>query len=121
MQISQTREQIRALSSLQSHCEIQDITLLSSTVIRAKAGNEFKAPFSAKPALSNVSWVIRGNFLVVEVSFEYAAWDSSEPPERLFGVNCTFEVAYELRPSGFVPSDAELASFARGTAIFNCW
>ncbi len=121
MQISQTQEQIRALSSLQAHCEIRDITLLSSSVSRAKAGNEFKAPFSAKPALSNVSPVLRGSSLVVEVSFEYSAWDSSEPPERLFAVHCTFEVDYELRPPGFVPSDEELASFCRGTAVFNCW
>lgn len=120
MQLSQTQEQIDALSSLQSHCEIHDITLLSSTVIRAKAGNEFKAPFSAKPALSNVSWATRSGYLFVEVSFEYAAWDSSDPPERLFAVNCAFEVAYQLQ-NGFMPSESELASFARGTAVFNCW
>lgn len=121
MQISQTQEQIQALSSLQSHCEIQDIALLSSNVSRAKMGNEFKAPFSAKPILSNVGSTIRNQALVVEVSFEYAAWDSSEPQERLFAVNCTFEVVYELRPAGFVPSDDEISSFSRGTAVFNCW
>ncbi len=45
----------------------------------------------------------------------------SEWVPQLFAVNCTFEVAYELRPAGFVPSPEQLTSFSRGTAVFNCW
>jgi len=120
MQISQTKEQIEALSSLQANCEIQNILLLSSAVMRAKSGTEFRGPLSARPALTNISHALQAGGLIVEVSFEYAAWDSSEPPERLFLVNCTFEASYDLR-DGYTPKEDEVSSFSRGTAVFNCW
>jgi hypothetical protein len=120
MQISQTSEQIKALSTFQGHCEIEGITLLFCNTTRAKAGTAFKEPFSVKPALSNISSSIQGNQFVVEVSFEYSAWDSSEPSERLFLVNCTFETIYKIRDD-YSPSEEEKSSFARGTAVFNCW
>jgi hypothetical protein len=120
IQISQTKEQIKALSSFQDHCELEGITLQSSNSVRAKAGSQFKEPFSVKPALSNIAPSLQGDFFVVEVSFEYTAWDSSEPSERLFLVNCTFEVAYRIR-DGYVPTEEERSSFSRGTAVFNCW
>jgi hypothetical protein len=120
MQISQTKEQIKALSAFQNHCEIESITLQSCTAIRAKAGTEFREPFSVKPVLSNISSFLQGDRFIVEVSFEYAAWDSSEPPERIFLVNSTFEAAYQIR-DGYLPSDEEKSSFSRGTAVFNCW
>ena len=120
MQISQTKEQIQALSAVQANCEIQSITLLYCNVTRAKAGAKFKEPYSVKPALSNIAPSRYGELLVVEVSFEYSAWDSSEPSERLFQVLCTFEVAYQLR-DGYDPTGEEIASFSKGTAVFNCW
>jgi hypothetical protein len=121
MRISQTKEQIRALSTLQANCEIRAVTLLSCNVTRAKAGgSNFKEPYSVRPALSNIAPFHLDGLLVVEVSFEYSAWDASEPPERLFLVNCTFEVSYEVQ-NEYMPSSEELASFGRGTAVFNCW
>jgi hypothetical protein len=35
-------------------------------------------------------------------------------------VNCTFAVSYALL-GGYVPSQDEITSFGRGTAVFNCW
>jgi len=120
MLISQTKEQIKALSAVQANCEIQSVTLLSCNVTRAKEGSKFKEPYSIKPALSNIASSRCDGQLVVEVSFEYSAWDSSEPPERLFQVNCTFEVTYQLN-DGYNPTPEEITSFGRGTAVFNCW
>jgi len=120
MLISQTAEQIKALGALQDHCEIEAITLQSCTAMRAKHGTSFNAPFSAKPKVSNISQVFDGRELVVEVSFEYAAWDSADPPERVFSVNCTFEVSYRIT-DGHVPSESERTAFSKGTAVFNCW
>ena len=120
MLISQTKEQIKALSAVQANCEIQSVTLLSCNVIRAKEGSRFREPYSIKPALSNIASSRCDGQLVVEVSFEYSAWDSSEPPERLFQVNCTFEVTYQLNEN-YDPAPEEIASFSRGTAVFNCW
>jgi hypothetical protein len=120
MLISQTKEQIQALSAIQANCEIQSVTLLSCNVTRAKAGSKFKEPYSVKPALSNIATVRHEDLLIAEVSFEYSAWDASEPPERLFLVNCTFEVSYQLH-DGYNPSAEQMASFGRGTAVFNCW
>jgi len=120
MRISQTDEQIKALSAFQNHCELEAITLQSCTTMRAKAGAQFKEPFAVKPALTNIaSSVQRGRF-VVEVSFEYTAWDSSDPPERLFKIDCTFEVCYLLQDE-HQPTEEEKSSFSKGTAVFNCW
>ncbi len=120
MQISQTTEQIKALVSLQDKCELESISLLSCSANRAKAGVDFTEPFSAKPTLSNISNSQHGDLFVVEVSFEYSAWDSSEPQQRIFLINCSFEVCYRVRDT-YVPSEAERHSFSRGTAVFNCW
>ena|SRR5665213_1244270 len=118
--ISQTPEQIKALSAFQNHCEIEAITLQSCTADRAKYGTQFNEPFSVKPALTNTNCFSQGQSFVVEVSFEYTAWDSSEPPQRLFKVDCTFEVSYRMRDD-YAPTDVEKASFSKGTAVFNCW
>lgn len=120
MLISQTKEQIQALSAVQANCEIQSVTLLSCNVTRAKTGAQFREPYSVKPALSNIASARCDDQLVVEVSFEYSAWDSSEPPERLFQVICTFEVNYQLH-DGYNPTPEEITSFSKGTAVFNCW
>jgi hypothetical protein len=120
MQISQTTEQIAALKSLQDRCELENISLLSCNANRAKAGIQFSEPFSVKPVLSNVSNFQQGEQFVVEVAFEYAAWDSSEPPQRIFLVTCSFEVCYRVRDA-YAPTEDERHSFSRGTAVFNCW
>lgn len=120
MQLSQTKDQIRALAALQEKCEIQDVKLLSSSATKAKAAAKFREPFAVKPMISNISPSRYEDSLIVEVSFEYSAWDSSEPPERLFMVNCTFEVSYLLHQD-YNPSTEEVSSFSRGTAVFNCW
>lgn len=120
MRIEQTREQIAALSAFQNHCEIENVILQSCSATKAKAGTILKQPFSAKPAVSNVGAFLHGEHFTVEVSFEYGAWDSSEPPERLFFVTCTFEVTYRI-VDGYHPSEDEKTSFAKGTALFNCW
>ena len=99
---------------------MEAITLQSCTAQRAKAGTQFKEPFEVKPALSNIGSSFQGNRFVVEVSFEYTAWDSSEPPERLFKIDCTFEVCYLLRDN-YTPTEEEKNSFSKGTAVFNCW
>lgn len=120
MRIAQTKEQIKALTTFQAHCEMDTITLQSCVASRAKAGAQFVEPFAVKPALSNIASSLHGDQFVVEISFEYTAWDSSEPSERLFKVDCTFEVCYRLRDT-YTPTDEEKMSFSRGTAVFNCW
>src|ERR1022692_996221 len=112
MLLSQTREQIQALSALQANCEIRSITLVSCSASNAKAASgKFKEPYSVKPILSNVAPVCQDGFLIVSVSFEYSAWDASEPPERLFLVNCTFELIYELHDN-YSPSNDQIVGRA---------
>lgn len=120
MNISQTHEQINALNAFQNHCELEDIKLLFCNATRAKAGTEFQEPFSVRPALTSVSPVEDEGRIIVEVGFEYSAWDSSEPAVRLFLVNCIFEASYRLR-DGYKPTAEERSSFSKGTAVFNCW
>lgn len=120
MQISQTQVQLKALSDLQRRCDIEAITLQCCNAVRAKAGTQFREPFTVKPSLCNTSWLVQDQRLIVEVSFEYTAWDSSEPQERLFLATCTFEVSYTIR-DGYSPTEQEKSSFSRGTGVFNCW
>ncbi len=120
MDISQSAEQIKALTNVQRHCEIISITLQSCSSKRARANTIFKEPFSVKPALSSVNPTLQNRQLVVEIGFEYTAWDSSEPPQRIFQIDCSFEAAYLLNDE-YNPSDEELSSFGKGTAVFNCW
>lgn len=120
MNIAQTKEQIKALSALQANCEMLSIDLLCCNATRPKTGAVFREPFSARPKVSNVSYSLLDRKLVVELAFEYSAWDSSEPAERIFHINCVFEVAYRLN-EGYTPSEDEKSSFSRGTALFNCW
>lgn len=120
MEISQTKEQIAALRSLQDHCEIENVRLQSCSATSAKADVVLCEPYSVKPTLTNVSSIHNGDRFVVEVSFDYAAWDSCDPPQRLFQVNCAFEVSYRIRDA-YMPNEHEKLSFSRGTAVFNCW
>jgi len=120
MRISQTKEQISALNAFQNHCELEAISLQSCTTSRAKAGSQFQEPFEVKPVLSNIGYSVQGERFVVEVSFEYTAWDSSDPPERLFKIDCTFEACYLLLDA-HVPTEEQKSSFSKGTAVFNCW
>jgi hypothetical protein len=121
MQIAQTREQISALRKFQNYCEILNVSLLSCSAFRAKASSEiYSEPFSLRPQLSNVINSQDGGVFLVEVSFEYSGWDSSEPPQRIFSVNSTFEVSYRVRDN-YVPTEEERSSFSKGTAVFHCW
>jgi hypothetical protein len=120
MRIAQTVEQIKALKAFQDHCELEAITLQGCTASRAKAGTTLTEPFALRPAVSNISSSLNGPNYVVEVSLEYTGWDSSEPPERVFKVDCTFEVCYRVR-DGYSPTEEERSSFSKGTAVFNCW
>ena len=120
MNIAQTEEQIKALSAVQANCQMLSIDLLCCNATRPKTGAVFSSPFSARPKVSNVSCSLLDSRLVVELAFEYSAWDSSEPAERIFHINCVFEVAYRLS-EGYTPSEDEKSSFSRGTALHNCW
>jgi hypothetical protein len=120
MFLTQTGEQLQALSEFQSHCEIRDVTLLMCSALRAKLTRPPVEPISIRPSLSNISSRFQGDCFMVEVSFEYSAWDSSEPPERVFLINSTFEVTYQMLDE-YSPSQDAIQSFSRGTAVFNCW
>ena len=88
-------------------------------VFLSEGSGNSKEPYSVKPALTNVAPSCQDGFFIVEVPFEYSAWDASEPSERLFPVNGTFEVSYRLR-SNYCPTSEQIASFGRGTVVFNC-
>ena len=120
IRLAQTQEQFSALRRFQDKCELETITLLACNATRGDAGADYNAPYSIRPGVSNVSSSQSDRTFVVKISFDYDAWDASEPSQRLFQVNCTFEVAYKLR-EGYIPSDEEKTSFSRATAVFNCW
>lgn len=120
IRLAQTKEQFSALRRFQDKCELESITLLACNATRGDAGSVYTEPYSIRPGVSNVSSSQNNRLFVVKISFDYDAWDSSEPPQRLFQVNCTFEVCYQLG-EGYVPTDEERTSFSRATAVFNCW
>lgn len=57
----------------------------------------------------------------IEVRFNMQSYDSSEPPALLFGVECAFDVDYEIEDKSFQPSAESITAFKDGNAIFNCW
>jgi len=120
IRLAQTSEQFSALRRFQDQCELEMITLQACNATRGEAGTSYVEPYSIRPAISNISSSQNGKLFVVKISFDYDAWDSSEPSQRLFQVNCTFEVSYQLR-DGYIPTEEERLSFSRGTAVFNCW
>lgn len=120
IRLAPTKEQLSALRRFQDKCELETITLLSCNATRGDAGTVYAEPYSIRPGVSNVSSSQSDRLFVAKISFEYDAWDSSEPSQRLFQVNCTFEISYQLR-EGYVPTDEERTSFSRATAVFNCW
>lgn len=120
IQLAPTTEQLSALRRFQAKCEMETITLLACNATRGDAGSVYTEPYSIKPAVSNVSCSQNGRFFVAKISFDYVAWDSSEPSQRLFQVNGTFEVCYRLH-EGYAPTEEEKNSFSRATAVFNCW
>ncbi|HEV2485107.1 MAG TPA: hypothetical protein VGT08_06210 [Terracidiphilus sp.] len=120
IRLSRTKEQFSALRRFQDKCDLEAITLLACNATRGEAGTAFAEPYSIRPGVSNVSSSQSGRLFVAKISFEYDAWDSSEPSQRLFQVNCTFEISYRLR-EGYIPTDEERMSFSHATAVFNCW
>ena len=120
IRLTRTTEQLSALRRFQDKCDLEAITLLSCNATRGEAGTIYIEPYSIRPGVSNISWSLTARLFVVKISFEYDAWDSAEPSQRLFQVNCTFEVSYQLR-EGYDPTEEEKSSFSRATALFNCW
>lgn len=120
IRLTRTTEQLSALRRFQDKCDLEAITLLSCNATRGEAGTVYIEPYSIRPGVSNISWSQTARLFVAKISFEYDAWDSAEPSQRLFQVNCTFEVSYQLR-EGYVPTEEEKSSFSRATALFNCW
>jgi hypothetical protein len=39
----------------------------------------------------------------------------------LFGVECAFDIDYEIEDKSYIPSPESIAAFKDGNAIFNCW
>jgi hypothetical protein len=120
IRLAQTNEQFSALRRFQAKCDLEAITLLSCNAARGDAGSVYTEPYSLRPGVSNVSPSQNGRLFVVKVSFDYDAWDSSEPPQKLFQVNGTFEIRYQLH-EGYIPTEEERMAFSRATAVFNCW
>ena len=66
-----------------------------TTMMNVNADDISPGLFPAKPMLSNVSFSQRGEQFIVDVDFQYSAWDSSEPQQRLFS-RSRFAIEFEM-------------------------
>ena len=120
--ILQTDEETQLAVAVHQNAQISNVRLA-----RAKVTTD--RPEVAVKDLVSVSMAVKakqvegpaGQFLV-EVSFRLAGSRKGDQSKRrtAFCVECTFEVAYQLRPE-FTPTAEQAKAFKDGNAIFNCW
>jgi len=120
--ILQTDEETQLAVAVHQNAQISNVRLA-----RAKVTTD--RPEVAVKDLVSVSMAVKakqvegpaGQFLV-EVSFRLAGSRKGDQSKSrtAFCVECTFEVAYQLRPE-FTPTAEQAKAFKDGNAIFNCW
>jgi hypothetical protein len=120
MIISQEHTEIEAARELISKSELKRLRLRRCYAVLEGEEIKLKEPFGLAQSHSVTAiGVIDGN-LRVEVAFRFQGFDSSEGKAPLFGVECSFDLDYEVE-DGYHPSPEAISAFKNGNAIFNCW
>ena len=117
MLIAPTREEFTASQSLQTHCDLDHITLLRCSTSRAAAGTRLSEPYTLS-GLNSSTAKMTDDVLTVEASFNWTAVDANKA--QVFAVECVYELCYRLK-EGYKPEENEIEAFKNGNAIFNCW
>ena len=117
MLISPTRDEFRPAQSLQSHCELRQVTLVRCAGWKAPAGTQLSEPYTLNESHSSATTLVN-DVLAVDVSFEAFAVDANKT--KVFSVECVYELRYGLG-EGYRPEGNEIEAFKNGNAIFNCW
>ena len=117
--IEQDKEQVSRAFAVQSHADIESISLLDASMSCKVRLEDIKPPpwlairFAAEEA------VVKENRLTVIVKFAFKICaEGSEAAVVL--IRCRFRADYELM-GGFQPSAEEIEAFKGGNAVFNCW
>lgn len=117
MLIAPTREEFKAAQSLQTHCDLDHITLLRCCTSRVAAGTRLSEPYTLSGLNSSTAKMI-DDVLTVEASFNFTALDANKT--QVFAVESVYELCYRLK-EGYKPEENEIEAFKNGNAIFNCW
>jgi hypothetical protein len=117
MLIAPTREEFKAAQSLQTHCDLDHITLLRCSTARVPTGTQLSEPYTLSASNSSTAKLI-GEVLTVEAFFNSTAVDANKA--QVFTVECVYELSYRLK-EGYTPQENEIEAFKNGNAIFNCW
>jgi hypothetical protein len=121
MTISQSPEEIQAAILLQSKCELIRVALRECHASAEGTEDTMKAPFGLHISHNSTAHPIVDAILRIGVRFQIQGLDSSEPPSQLFGIECVFDLDYQIQDRSFQPSEASLVAFKDGNAVFNCW
>jgi hypothetical protein len=123
--IEQTNEEILAAASVHRNASLKELRLRSSTLdcctdLDQITGSLLDTDISFSPSAARVEQAILR--LSIDFTFRIVkrALDDDSPEENFLTVACKFEADYGLR-EGHSPSEAEISSFHRGNAVFNCW
>jgi hypothetical protein len=119
MIISQTPEEIKAASALQSKCELKRIVLRRCRASREES--QAAAPFSLRISHSSIANEVGSGVLRIEARLQVQGHDSSDPTKLVFNVECAFDLDYQIQDQLFQPKPESLAAFKDGNAIFNMW
>ncbi|MEK7406684.1 MAG: hypothetical protein AAB225_16530 [Acidobacteriota bacterium] len=117
MLIAPTRKEFKAAQSLQTHCDLDHITLLRCSTSRVPAGTQLSEPYTLSASNSSAA-KLTDDVLTVEASFNSIAVDANKA--QVFAVECVYELCYRLKES-YKPQENEIEAFKNGNAIFNCW
>jgi hypothetical protein len=120
MIISQSYEEIQAAAPLQSKCELVRIALSECHASMVGTREKLQPPFHLQLSRNSIANAIVENVLRIQVKFQVQGLDKSSPSSQLFGIECAFDLDYQIQDQ-FQPSTEAIAAFKDGNAVFNCW
>ena len=121
MVISQEPEEIRNAMALQTMCDLRRVALRScqSSVESTEAID--RSAMSFRLSHSSSANAVLDGVLRIQVKFCVRGENGTEPPLRLFSLECAFDLDYELHDKSFQPRPESVTAFKDGNAVFNCW
>jgi preprotein translocase subunit SecB len=120
--IFQTKEETELAIAVNHTAQINDVRLARAKVTADRPGNALDNPITLSIGVKAKQVETPAGQLLVEVSFRLTGSkkDGQSRNRTIVGVECTFEVSYQLRPA-FTPTAEQVKAFTDGNAIFNCW
>lgn len=117
--IEQDKGQASRAFAVQSHADIESVSLLDASMVCKARFEGIKAPPWLAVKFEAENAVVNENRLTVTVKFALKICEEGSEVAAVL-VRCRFQADYEIM-DGFQPSAEEIEAFKGGNAVFNCW